>query len=150
MFIDLNFETIEHFLNQLKKDTNPLWGTMTASEVIVHLEDTLLLTIGPKQLEVLTPEDKLPLYVKFLESDKEMPRGFKVDYLIRNEESNTINLNQLIDSHLEVLERFLNIEDKQNFHSIHPIYGNLNYEHWIMLHTKHYTHHFKQFGLIEE
>jgi hypothetical protein len=30
----------------------------------------------------------------------------------------------------------------------HPYYGSLNKELWLKLHSKHFTHHFEQFGLI--
>jgi len=32
--------------------------------------------------------------------------------------------------------------------ALHPYYGNLNYEQWLLLHSKHFTHHFSQFGLM--
>ncbi|MFZ9657445.1 MAG: DUF1569 domain-containing protein, partial [Crocinitomicaceae bacterium] len=31
---------------------------------------------------------------------------------------------------------------------LHPFYGNLNATQWARLHTKHFAHHFEQFGLI--
>lgn len=30
---------------------------------------------------------------------------------------------------------------------MHPVFGDLNFEEWILLHYKHVTHHLKQFGL---
>jgi len=32
--------------------------------------------------------------------------------------------------------------------TLHPVFGELNFEEWILLHYKHVTHHLKQFGLI--
>ena len=32
--------------------------------------------------------------------------------------------------------------------NLHPYYGKLNEENWRKLHSKHFTHHFQQFGLI--
>lgn len=31
---------------------------------------------------------------------------------------------------------------------IQPRLGKLNYKEWIIFHNKHFTHHFKHFGLI--
>jgi oxepin-CoA hydrolase/3-oxo-5,6-dehydrosuberyl-CoA semialdehyde dehydrogenase len=33
---------------------------------------------------------------------------------------------------------------------INATFGPLNYEEWVAFHNKHFTHHFTQFGLIEE
>nr|WP_284041183.1 DUF1569 domain-containing protein [Polaribacter sp. Z022] len=30
----------------------------------------------------------------------------------------------------------------------HPFFGELDYEYWQKFHVKHFTHHFKQFGLV--
>ena len=32
--------------------------------------------------------------------------------------------------------------------TLHPAFGELNFDEWIQLHHKHVTHHLKQFGLI--
>jgi hypothetical protein len=33
--------------------------------------------------------------------------------------------------------------------TLHPAFGELNFDEWVQLHHKHVTHHLKQFGLIE-
>ena len=30
----------------------------------------------------------------------------------------------------------------------HPVFGELNYEEWVLLHYKHVKHHLRQFGLL--
>ena len=32
--------------------------------------------------------------------------------------------------------------------TLHPAFGELNYEEWILLHYKHVTHHLRQFELM--
>ena len=46
------------------------------------------------------------------------------------------------------LKRFFAFNSDPNYKAIHPIYGELDFDLWCRLHQKHYTHHFKQFGLI--
>jgi hypothetical protein len=41
------------------------------------------------------------------------------------------------------------VEDEKKT-TLHPYYGHLNYDLWILLHKKHFSHHFAQFGLIED
>ena len=37
--------------------------------------------------------------------------------------------------------------EKPDFIALHPYYGQLNEELWRLLHTKHFAHHFEQFGI---
>ena len=30
----------------------------------------------------------------------------------------------------------------------HPVFGDLNFEEWVLLHYKHLLHHAKQFGVM--
>lgn len=149
MFIQFDIETIAPLLRQLDKNTEPQWGSMSSSQMIVHLEDILKISNKKIEMEILTPEDKLPMYIQFLESDKEMPRGFKVDFVKENSEADSIDLEKLIDSHNKELELFLSKKQEPNFKATHPLYGVLDFEQWKKLHAKHHTHHLKQFGLIE-
>jgi hypothetical protein len=32
--------------------------------------------------------------------------------------------------------------------SLHPVFGELNFEEWVLLHYKHVRHHLKQFGMM--
>jgi hypothetical protein len=31
--------------------------------------------------------------------------------------------------------------------TLHPVFGELNFEEWVQLHHKHVKHHLKQFGV---
>jgi hypothetical protein len=32
--------------------------------------------------------------------------------------------------------------------ALHPVFGELNFGEWVLLHYKHVTHHLRQFGLM--
>jgi hydroxymethylglutaryl-CoA reductase len=32
--------------------------------------------------------------------------------------------------------------------TMHPVFGELNFEEWVLLHYKHVTHHLRQFELL--
>jgi len=60
-------------------------------------------------------------------------------------------------SSLEEAKRNLNkeLDDFESYHAAHPDaffvqprLGKLNYKEWSIFHSKHFTHHFKQFGLV--
>ncbi|MEZ4936875.1 MAG: hypothetical protein R2799_04710 [Crocinitomicaceae bacterium] len=148
MFIEFNLNQIQAVLNNLQVHTTPLWGEMSPKEMVVHMQDTLKISNHKTSLEILTPEDKLPLYIGFLNSKKEMPKGYKVDYFQKPDLSQS-QLDDLINAHNLELEEFFTHHHESNYSAIHPIYGDLNYDLWCKLHQKHYTHHFKQFGLIQ-
>ena len=52
----------------------------------------------------------------------------------------------------EFIHEFLAFEEyfeiNHNAQHPHPYFGLLNHEEWILLHRKHITHHFEQFGLL--
>lgn len=150
MFIEFELNPIDSLMNQLSEDKQPLWGTMSAPQMVVHLTELLEISNGKHNVKVLTPEDKLPLYIKFLESEKEMPRGFKVDFVQSKEEDSKRLLTEVVAKHNSELELFLSKEADEKYNEDHPLYGNLNHAQWKRLHAKHYTHHFKQFGLIPD
>ena len=61
-------------------------------------------------------------------------------------------------SSLDEAKKALNkeLDDFETYHAnnpdavfVQPRLGKLNYKEWIIFHNKHFTHHFKQFGLIE-
>jgi hypothetical protein len=80
-----------------------------------------------------------------------MAQGIKVPFAPENIPLRNEELELAID---EFVETWLDFEamyesDPTLKHS-HPFYGPLDFEQWKRLHAKHLTHHFMQFGLLEE
>ena len=63
---------------------------------------------------------------------------------LRNDELETA-IDEFTDAFLSFLEHY---EENENAYALHPFYGQLNYAQWQRLHTKHFAHHFEQFGLL--
>ncbi len=148
-FIEPNLEVILSLTEKLKNETQPLWGTMNAQRMIEHLSDSLRMSSGKDEHQLVTPEDKLDRMMAFLESEKPMAKNIEVnfagkDVALRNEELE-LAIDELVDEWLYFEGIF---EENKDLKTIHPYYGALNYEHWLMVHKKHFTHHFQQFGLI--
>jgi hypothetical protein len=78
-----------------------------------------------------------------------MPKNIEVPFATREQLLRNEELALAID---ELLLEWIDFEDffseKPDRTQSHPYYGPLNYEQWIRLHSKHFTHHFSQFGLI--
>jgi hypothetical protein len=59
------------------------------------------------------------------------------------------SLEEAIQELVACLDKFhaYYVTNKNNKH-MNPVFGLLNYEEWLMFHTKHFSHHFKQFELL--
>lgn len=148
-FIEPKLDVFLEKLSQLSSDARPLWGKMNAQQMVEHLSDSLDIAVGEKRFKLQTPEDKIDEALKHLNSSDPMPKNFKVNYAtpdapIRNEEIE-LAIDELAVKWIRYEETFYN--DK-TLKTLHPVYGELDFEHWQKMHSKHFTHHFKQFGLI--
>jgi hypothetical protein len=150
MFIAPTLESVLPLLEKLDQHTTPLWGSLTAQGMIEHLTDSIHLANGNAPFtQLLIPEEKIESMQRFLSSDKEMMRNIEVPFapknrVIRHEEID-LAIDELVDAWMQFEEHF---EENPTKTENHPFYGQLNYEQWLLLHKKHLTHHFKQFGLI--
>jgi hypothetical protein len=135
-----------------KQDTPRLWGKMNLQQMVEHVTDFFNVSHGKIQLPLVTPEEHLPKLKAFLLSDKEFRENTKAPAEILGEEP-PAESNESLDFALMQLEKsihhfFEHFESNPAVFTIHPVFGNLNFEEWILLHYKHVQHHAKQFGLI--
>lgn len=149
MFVAAELETILSHLNRLTPETTPKWGSMGAQRMVEHLTDTLRIATGKNPQSLQIPEEKLERMIAFLDSDKPMAQNVAVSFAtpemeLRNEEME-LAIDEFVDEWLYFEELF---ESDPSRTALHPFYGELNFEQWQRLNSKHYTHHFTQFGLI--
>jgi len=149
-FIESNLEVILQNLEKINADSTPLWGGMSAQRMVEHLSDSLQMAIGKSSFSLEIPEDRIPRMKEFLLSDKPMVKNIVVPFAKKDEKLRNENLELAID---ELAENWIEFEDyyseNEGNKNLHPYYGLLNYEQWLRLHAKHFTHHFEQFGLTE-
>ena len=149
-FIDTDITLLLTKLDTLSDEKSPLWGKMTAQQMVEHLTDSLKISSGKIKLPLETPEEKLPKMLQFLESEHAMPRSFEVSFVDPKAQLRHDEMALAID---EFLLEWIDFEDYFSnpaaSETVHPLYGALNYEQWLRLHSKHFTHHFTQFELIE-
>ena len=150
-FIDPTLESILIKLEKLTPDKEAKWGNMSAQRMVEHLSDSLKMAIGQIIFPIEIAEDRIPRMKEFLQSEKPMARNIEVPFAKKDEILRSENLELALDELAEnwiAFEEYFS-EDEQNT-TLHPYYGNLNYEEWKRLHAKHFTHHLQQFGLIGE
>lgn len=149
-FIDTDITEIIPLLDQLDPNAKPLWGTMSAQRMVEHLSDSLRVASGKEQFPLEIPEDKFEKMIAFIDSEHPLPRNFQASFAaenvpLRNEEIE-LAIDEFLLEWIDFENHFAEDPDRIEYH---PHFGPLNYEQWHRLHSKHLTHHFQQFGLIE-
>ena len=139
-------------LRSISADTKPLWGKMTAQHMVEHLCQAVKISNGKLiNTECMNPDEKLPILKRFLNSSRPLPQNF-INTVVGSELKPLTNQNiseaiNELEKEINEIDKFfdLNIEAKP----INPTFGPLNKDEWIQFHKKHFTHHLKQFGLLD-
>ena len=145
-FLDEN--SIRTQLLKLNKASKPLFGLMNAQQMIEHLSLLMQISNGKINADHYVSDEKSARRKPFLDTEDELQIGFRASILSDEptpEKFETIEkaLNNLI-AEIKNFEVHFKTEKVEN----HPFFGELDYEYWKKFHTKHFTHHFKQFGLV--
>jgi len=148
-FVQADLCAFLEILENLDEKKSASWGKMTPQRMIEHLSDCIYMSCGIGNHELLIPEEKIKGKQAFLFSDKEMLQNIQVPFAKENTPLRNTDIELALD---EFTMAWVDFEEMYSEDSkktaLHPYYGNLNYEQWLLLHSKHFTHHFTQFGLV--
>ena len=101
---------------------------------------------------LMTSEEHLPAYKRFLEGDKQFRENTKNP--LNTGDPNPVrtkDLQSAIDEYLNEMKEFYATFEKQpGLKTIHPSFGRLDASDWMRMQYKHLRHHARQFGLIED
>ena len=100
-------------------DATGNWGIMNAQQMVEHVAVFFDVSTEKIKFPLVTPVEHLPKYKEFLLSDKEFRENTKAPITVIGEKK-----------------------------TLHPVFGELNFEEWVLLHYKHVGHHLKQFGMV--
>lgn len=123
---------------------------MSAQHMIEHLIECVQDTNG-KNFSPFTRDKKEAEAEKQLMvyTDKEFPKGLKGPGIPDIPQPCVFaNLGEAIEELNKELDGFVSYFKKKGQTAVHPGYGPMTYEEWVIFHGKHFTHHFKQFGLL--
>lgn len=152
-FVDFKKDKIQKIINGLTDNTQPLWGKMTAQQMLEHLEETLLYSMGKPEVQTCyTPEEQLEKFQDSLYTFRKMPKDYPAPFLPEDGSLPALkykNLDASKTAFMTAVQEFLVYyrEHPQAEH-LHFVFGKLNKEMMELFHRKHFTHHFEQFGLI--
>ncbi len=142
--------SIHEKLEVLDPNSKPLFGKMSPQHMVEHLNITVMFSNGMFPQKLAVPAEKAELFKQVVvHSDKEISQGFKTPLLGDEPPAfQFAGLEEAIEKLKESVSAFDRyFEQHPNDEPINPILGPLNHEEWIVFHNKHFTHHFKQFGL---
>ena len=148
-FIPWDLSYILKTLELLQPESRPIWGNFSAQQMVEHLCDGLKMSMGKISFPMEVPEEKSQRMKSFLFNDQPFAHNIPVGFVRQNEPLTQAELALAID---EFIHEFLAFneyyEANPTRQHTHPFFGSLNQEAWILLHRKHITHHFEQFGLL--
>ena len=137
-------------LTQLDADAPRKWGKMNVQQMIEHMSDYVRIASGRTQMEIVTPEDKLPRMQGFLESEKPFmentPNVLMPDDPTPVKHTSKEDAVKELQSEIDYFFETHNNDPAKK--TANPFFGMLNYDQQVQLLHKHAVHHLKQFGAI--
>jgi len=130
----------------------PSWGKMNAQQVVEHLSEFIMLSIGEIVFPLSVPEEQIPKSQAFLFSDKMFRENTKAPENVMPEEPKAIKHIDISIAIEELRNTISKFEAYYEAHpsktNLHPVFGHLDKAGWTILNYKHIHHHLKQFNLI--
>lgn len=138
-------------LKNLDAEAKGKWGKMNGQQMVEHLSGFFAISSGKIKFPLITPMEQLPKFKEFLLSDKQFRENTKAPVL--PEEPLPLRYSS-IEKSLEILNSEVNdfidqFSKDEKLERLHPVFGFLNYDEWVLLHYKHVNHHLRQFGLVK-
>jgi len=148
-FISIELENLLAYLDKLDAHASPLWGRMTAQHMVEHLSDSVRMSFTPHDWPLAVSEEQVVKMQEFLFSDhpiaKNQPNpAVTDDYVLRNEDI-VLAVDEFTEAWISYQEYY---QENPQATILHPMFGLLNKKGWDRMHSKHFTHHFTQFGLL--
>jgi Protein of unknown function (DUF1569) len=128
------------------------WGKMNGQQMVEHIAAFFNVSARKIKFDLVTPVEHLPKYKEFLLSDKEFRENTQAPTSVISEEAQPLRYTSMEDA-LANLQQSITafqdyFKDDKLKTTLHPVFGELNFDEWVLLHYKHVTHHLRQFGLM--
>jgi len=149
-----NFISKEYIalLKNLPANAPGKWGKMNGQQMVEHVAAFFAVSSGKIKFDLVTPVEHLPKYREFLLSDKEFRENTKAPTSVISEEAQPLRYANMPEALANLQQSILGFEeyfkDDKLKTTLHPVFGELNFGEWVLLHYKHVTHHLRQFGLM--
>ena len=143
------FLAVPDRLRTIDPDMKPIWGSMSPQHMVEHLVGSWRISNGRAKINTVLQPEEIEKRRVFLFSDQPYERNiqnpvFREGLPALRKPSLAAAIDQLED---EMHEFFKYHEAHPGAIETHPVFGDLDYEGWLIFQTKHMGHHLAQFGL---
>ena len=152
-FVSINRDNINNYLNKLTVSHKANWGTMTPQHLVEHMEQQFLFAAGQKgDFEIVTSPEQLDKWRETIFNHKPMPREHKHPLMRENALEDLLHPDiqtakqKLIDA-FDAYEQFF--KENPDLRTKNVVFGMMDKFEWDLLSTKHFNHHFNQFGILD-
>ena len=152
-FVSINRDNINNYLTKLTVSHKANWGTMTPQHLVEHMEQQFLFAAGQKgDFEIVTSPEQLDKWRETIFNHKPMPRGHKHPLMRENALEDLLHPDiqtakqKLIDA-FDAYEQFF--KENPDLRTKNVVFGMMDKFEWDLLSTKHFNHHFNQFGILD-
>jgi len=148
--IEFHVPTIVALAGELKADSKPKWGSMSAATMLGHLVDIARISNGKLKVDFANKPEHLPKLRHILYKDAPFPEGFaapaQIEELIKSAKPQQ-ELSYLVERLQEELSAFDSHFVKEGQKEVNAVFGPLDKNDWVQFHRKHISHHLSQFDL---
>lgn len=132
-------------LERLTPDARPLWGKMTAPQMVAHLVDWMLMARGELKTAPIKKFIRYPLMKQFAVYWMPWPKG-KIPTAPELIRRGAVSWGPELDLLRQYMRSYPELESRGNWPE-HPAFGNMTTRAWGVLGYRHTDHHFRQFGI---
>lgn len=136
-------------LTSLRADAVPLWGRMTAPQMICHLNDSFLTSFGEKEVSPARSPLPRPVIKWFaLYFPAKWPQNVATRPEVQQGVGGTCPVDFVDDraALIQTIERFCTPDAAVGRYP-HPIFGRMSVPDWLRWGYLHVDHHLRQFGV---
>jgi len=139
-------------IKDLDEKATARFGLMNAQQMLEHLADFFEVSYEKIIFPLSVPEEHLPKYREFLYSDKQFrentkaPSGVLGDMPLPLRQASFAAARQHLQGSVDQFIAYFRDEPAKK--TLHPAFGYLNFDEWVLLHYKHVMHHLRQFDLV--
>lgn len=135
-------------LRELRPDTQPAWGRLSAAGMVRHLADSLRYSMGrlgevPSSGNFFSRYFIAPLAINGI---LPIPKNLRAADAFVAETTEPLEAER--ESLQAVIEEYLDaVQTGEMEPAAHPFFGPIGIDAWSKMHVQHFEHHLKQFGL---
>ncbi|MDG1572080.1 DUF1569 domain-containing protein [Robiginitalea sp. M366] len=131
-------------LSRLEAGSKPLWGRMTAGQMVWHCQIPLKVAIENRDKDVRSNPLIRWLFKKSLYNDRPWRKNLPTAPAAKAVEPKDFETEA--PKLLELVQQFHALSDRSHWNP-HPLFGAFTHQQWGQLEYKHLDHHLKQFGV---